>query len=128
MGIKLVSSKVQRDWGEISTDATETALQTLTLGSDGFSGAISAFLRAAQGLRGEDTTETRATRLVMETLGYATAATIASSRLGQKPEKKDIQLINQSVMERASELILRENVSLETEHLDNPQSLRVFED
>ena len=88
MGIQVGGGKVHRDWTKLASAAAETVVQALSLGKDGFSSAISALFRALEGLRGDDSVELRATRLIIETLTYAISATIATSQYGLHPVPK----------------------------------------
>jgi hypothetical protein len=70
MSILIKEGITKRDWIKLAGATAETALKSLTLGKDGFSAAISPLFRIFESLRGQDSTERRATKLVLETLAY----------------------------------------------------------
>jgi hypothetical protein len=128
MGIRIGQGEVRRKWGKLASAAGETIFQALALGKDGFSAAISAFFRTLENLHGNDSTELRATRLVIETLSYAVSATIATSPLSRKPTGAEAQFIVGSLIDRAETLASQGEILLETEHLENPATFPLYED
>ena len=126
MGIQIGQGKVKRDWGKLASAAAETVAQALALGKDGFSAAVSAFFRVIEGLRGEDSVELRATRLVLETLAYAISATIATAQLGRRPLTPEVQHIISNMIANATQFAKTESAIFESEHLANPQSFPIF--
>jgi hypothetical protein len=63
MSIIIKEGTTKRDWLKLAGATAETAFKSLTLGKDGFSAAISPLFRIFEALRGNDSTERRATRL-----------------------------------------------------------------
>ena len=128
MGILIGEGGVRRDWGRVASAAVETVVQALALGKDGFSAAISAFFRALENLRGNDSVELRAARLLIETLSYAISATIATAHLGRKPDKLEVETIIGNLISRANSIIAQEAVILQREDLEFPTAFRLFQD
>jgi uncharacterized protein YjbI with pentapeptide repeats len=128
LGIQIGKGQLRRDWRKVTLAAVECAVQAIALGKDGFSAAITAFFRTLDELRGNDDVPLRATRLVIETLGYALSATIASSNLGRKPQKPEAQEIINSLIGRADNLAGQNTILLESAHLEHPAAFSLFED
>jgi hypothetical protein len=82
----------------------ETAFKSLTLGKDGFSAAISPLFRVLESLRGNDSTERRATRLVLETVSYAITKTTSSIQLPRPPLEAELQAIVEHLLSRTQTL------------------------
>jgi hypothetical protein len=128
MGIVIKEGTTKRDWLKLAGATAEAAFKSLTLGKDGFSAAISPLLRAIESLRGNDSTERRATRLVLETLSYSIAKTISSIQLARAPLQPEIEAIIEHLLARVQALAEQKNVILDVSHLHNPASFELCND
>ncbi|MGC1780090.1 MAG: pentapeptide repeat-containing protein [Xanthobacteraceae bacterium] len=128
MGINITEGTVRRDWIKIASATVETVVQALALGKDGISAATSSFFRGVEAIRGEDSLEIRANCLVLETLAYASSATIATTPLDRVPDKAEIRKLLDNIIERASGLAAEINIVLESEDLDFPETFPLFID
>src|SRR5438874_114585 len=90
MAIQIKEGSSKRDWLKLVGATAETAFKSLTLGKDGFSAAISPLFRIFEALRGNDSTERRTTRLILETLSYGIAKTVSSTPLLRSPVKPEL--------------------------------------
>src|SRR5213594_3845942 len=128
MGILIKEGTTKRDWLKLAGAAAETAFKSLTLGKDGFSAAISLLFRIFETLRGNDSTERRASRLVLEILSYAIAKTICSTPLKRTPLEAELQALVAHLLARTETLAEQREILLESSHLVDPAAFFLFED
>lgn len=128
MSIKIARGTTKREWLKLTGALVETSLKALTLGKDGFSAAAPPLFRAFEALRGTDSIERRAARLVSETLSYAIAATISTVPLARIPSAPEIDSIVRSLLNRTEALCEQNDILLNVSHIQHPASLPLFED
>lgn len=128
MAIQIGVGKRERDLARIASATAEAIIQAKLLGLNGFSNAVSALFRALENVRGDDSTELRATSLVLDVLSYATAATFSRTRLERSPVLAELQEIIKAVLSRAQILAEQEPIFLERKHLEAPGSFCLFSD
>ncbi len=128
MSIHIAEGTTKRDWQKLAGAAAEAAFKSLTLGKDGFSAAISPLLRVFESLRGNDSIERRATRLISETVTFAVTKTICSIDLARRPLEPEIRRLVEHLLERTSNLSDQKEVLLDSSHLENPATFVLFKD
>ncbi|BAL74194.1 NACHT domain-containing protein [Bradyrhizobium cosmicum] len=128
MSILIKEGSTKRDWLKLVGATSETALKSLTLGKDGFAAAISPLLRIFETLRGQDSTEKRATRLVLETISYSLAKTIALSEFKRTPLGPELEVITEHLLSRVQALADQSEIILRASHLENPATFVLFDD
>ncbi len=106
----------------------EAALQAITFTTDGFSNAVSALFKGLEALRGDDSTELRATNLVMETLAYAVSHTITQVSLKRVPQRAELEAVIEAILNRAELLCSQRSIELDANNLKHPPSFSLFAD
>src|SRR5262245_9526551 len=112
MAVAITEGTTERDWLKVAGATAEAGFKALTLGKDGFSAAAIPLLRAFEGLRGKDSTERRATRLVFELLSYSIAKTISSAQLKRIPLEPEVGSITKHLLARVEALCAQKDIFL----------------
>jgi hypothetical protein len=128
MSVLVRDGTTKRDWVKLAGAAAETAFKSLTLGKDGFSAAIGPLFRFFEAIRGNDSTERRASRLVLETLAYAITKTVSSIKLVRPPGEPELKTIIEHLLARTETLAEQNEIRLSAAHLKNPNSFSLFVD
>lgn len=128
MSIQIEKGKTKRDWQKLAGGAAEVAVKSLTLGHDGFGAVLPPLFRIFESLRGNDSTERRATRLVSETLTFATIKSICLLELARKPLESELRRVVEHILQRALTLAEQQEILLHPSHLENPPTFRLFQD
>ncbi|WP_194389986.1 hypothetical protein [Bradyrhizobium sp. CCBAU 51765] len=128
MGILVKEGTTKRDWFKLAGATAEAAIKSLTLGKDGFSAAIPPLFRILESLRGEDSTERRAARFVLEVLSYSIAQTLQSIQLTRAPLQPEVEAIVQQLLARVENLCDQQEVFLTAADLEHPSSFEIFDD
>ncbi|MEQ8380609.1 pentapeptide repeat-containing protein [Parvibaculum sp.] len=84
--------------------------------------------RALEVLRGEDSLEKRAAVFVFDVLAYAVAKCLSTTRSARASVSAEIEVIVESRINRAIEIIGQREIFLEQEHLVHPATFLLFED
>ena len=98
MAIRIGHGRKDRDWGKIISAGAETAIQSIALGKDGFSSAVSALFRTIEEIRGGGDVESKLKEIYIEVIS-ATSASCISSLSKNLNLDQVTHVINQTVIE-----------------------------
>lgn len=128
MGISLGAGHTKRDISKIASSGAEVFLQLSTLGSAGLPSAVAPMFRLMNGLRGEDSLERIATKLIMDVISYAIVTTFTNSDLERSPTEEELKKIIESFLSRVDHLVDQNEVVLTAEHISRPSTFPLFVD
>lgn len=128
MSIPIREGTTKREWLELASAIAEVVFKSLSLGKDGFSSVVSPLFRILEALRGEDSTERRATRLISEVLAYSIAKTVQSVQFTRAPLQAEVQSIAEHLLARVQTLCEQNEMLLTSSDLEHPMSFTLFKD